>query len=71
MLANEEVFGVVDVLVRAGLYAVDHSWFKIYQNSPRNVSCVVTLVEEDIFAIPTLGRKVFEISVLIDAMLLT
>ena len=32
---------------------------------------VVRLVEEDVFAIATFGRKVFEVAVLADAMFLT
>jgi hypothetical protein len=105
MLANEEIFGVIDVLVRARLYAVDHlpasSVGKgvLLQPSERTLgsrsirialgmylvsslcrwsgqhrlllfSSLANLVEEDVLAIPTFGREILEISILIDPMLL-
>jgi len=76
---NEKVLRVVNVLVRAGLDAVDylgdvsfgyflrldkatrvlgtHTRFQIYQYGSRDVSRIVRLVEEDIFAITALCRE--------------
>lgn len=49
---------------------VTYSGFEIDQDGPRNVSSVVALVEEDVFAVAALGREVLQVSVLADAMLL-
>jgi hypothetical protein len=66
-----EILGVIDVLIRSGLNPVDYAGLQIEENGSRYVSCVVGLVEEDIFAIASLCRKLFEVSILIDAMLNT
>jgi len=71
MFAYEEVFRVVDVLVRSTLDTVDNSRLKINQDGAGNVASVVALVEEDIFAITAFGGKVFKLPVATDAMLLT
>lgn len=47
-----------------------HSGLKIDQDGPGNVSSIVALVEEDVFAIATLSREVLQVSILADAMLL-
>lgn len=70
-LVNIEIFRVVDIFVWTGLDTIDYPWLKIEKDSAGNVSCVVGLVEEDILAITTFRRKVFEIAILIDPMLLT
>src|SRR5271170_6445186 len=71
MFAYEEVFRVVDVLVRSTLDTVDNSRLKINQDGAGNVASVVALVEEDIFAITAFSGKVFKLPVATDAMLLT
>ena len=69
-LSNEEVFRVVDVLVRAGLDAVDDAWLEVDQDGPGDVSGVVALVEEDVLAVAALARKVLEVAILVDAVFL-
>lgn len=66
-----EVFGVVDILVCAVLYGVEHSRFEIEKNGARDVSSVVGLVEKNIFPVATFGREILEIAVLVNAVLLT
>lgn len=48
-----------------------YSRFQINQDGSGDVSRVVALVVEDIFAVAALGRKIFEVSVLADAVFLT
>jgi hypothetical protein len=43
---------------------------KINQNCSWNISCIITLVVEDVFAVAALGRKVFEVAISPDAVLL-
>jgi hypothetical protein len=66
-----EVFGVVYIFVCAVLYRVEYSGFEVEKNSAGDVSCIVGLVEKDIFAVTAFGREVLEIAVLVDAVLLT
>ena len=66
-----EVLWVVDVLVGARLDGIEHPGLEIEKNSTRDVASVVRLVEEDILAVAAFCRKVFEVTVLVDAMLLT
>lgn len=47
-----------------------YSGLEVDQDGPGDVPCVVALVVEDILAIAALGRKVLEVSVLADAVLL-
>lgn len=47
-----------------------HSRLEIDQDGPGNVACVVALVVEDIFAIAAFGRKVFQVPILADSVLL-
>jgi hypothetical protein len=58
-LSNEEVFWVVNVLVWASLNAIEDSWLKIDQDCSGDISRVVALVVEDIFAVTAFRRKVF------------
>lgn len=69
LLMHIKVFRIVDILVRAGLNSIDHSRFEIEKDGSGDVARVIGLVKEDVFAITTFRRKVFEISILIDAML--
>lgn len=69
-LSNEEVFRVVDVLVRAGLDAVYDAWLEIDQDGSGDISGIVTLVEEDVLAVAALARKVLEVAILVDAVFL-
>jgi hypothetical protein len=66
-----EVLGIVDVLVCARLDRVEHPWLEIEENGAWDVPRVVRLVEEDVLAVATFGRKVFEVAVAVDAVLLT
>jgi hypothetical protein len=70
ILVDVEVLGVVDVLVCARLDRVEHARLEIEQNGAWNVSRVVGLVEEDVLAVAALGRKVLEVAVAVDAVLL-
>ena len=67
-LVYVEILWVVDVLVWPGLDTIDHSRLQIEEDGTRDVSRVVGLVEEDIFAIASLSREVFEVAVLVDAV---
>jgi hypothetical protein len=70
-LPYEEVLRIVDVLVRARLYAIDDSRLEVDQYCSGDVSRVVALVEKDIFAVTAFGCEVLEVSILVDSMLLT
>lgn len=66
-----EVLWIVDVLVGARLDRVEHSRLEIEKDGTWDVAGIVGLVEEDILAVAAFRRKVFEIAVLVDAVLLT
>jgi hypothetical protein len=66
---HEEVLWVVDVLVRTGFDCIDYAWFEVQQDRSRDVTCIVGLVEKDVFAVAAFGRKVFEVAILRDAVL--
>lgn len=66
-----EVLWVVDVLVGACLDGVEHPGLKVEENGAWNVASIVRLIEEDIFSVAALCRKVFEVAVLVDTVLLT
>lgn len=68
--ADVKVLWVIDVLVRAILYAIDDSRFEVYQYGSGDISRVVTLIVEDVLTIAALCREVFEVPVLIDTVLL-
>lgn len=46
-----------------------YSGFQVQENGSWDVARVVGLVEEDIFAVTALSRKVFEVAVAVDAVL--
>lgn len=71
ILANVKVLGIVDVLERAGLYSVDDAGFQVNEDSARDVTCVVALVEEDVFPVTALGRKILKIAILANSVFLT
>lgn len=71
ILADIEVLRIVNVLERASLYSVDYTWFQVDEDSPRNVPCVVALVEEDVFPVTALGREILEVAVLSNSVFLT
>ena len=50
--------------------AVDDAGFEVDQDGSGDVSRVVALVIEDVFAVTAFGRKVLEVPVLVDAVLL-
>jgi hypothetical protein len=66
-----KVLGVIDVLVCARLDRVEHAGLEIEENGSWDVPRVVRLVEEDVLAVAAFGRKVFEVAVAVDAVLLT
>jgi F0F1-type ATP synthase gamma subunit len=47
-----------------------YPWLQVDEDGPRDVSCVVALVKEDILAVAAFSRKLLEIAVLVDPMLL-
>ena len=63
IFANEKVLRVVDILVRAGLDRLNDSRFQVYQYGAWDISCVVGLVEENIFTVAAFCCKVFEVAV--------
>ena len=69
-LSNEEVLWVINVLIWAGLDAIEDSWLEIDQDCSGDISRVVALVVEDIFAVAALCGEVLEVSVLADPVLL-
>lgn len=112
MLADEEILWIVNILVRACLYAVDDLPSTSARPSGRgsfpcsagvllvrdqsvllgecilcrrSVNCLIStasrrcvhqslfanLVKEDILAIPTFGREILQITILVDPVLLT
>jgi hypothetical protein len=68
--ADVEVLRVVDVLVWAGLNAVDDAGFEIDQDRSGDIPRVVALVVEDILAVAALGCEVLEVAILVYAVLL-
>lgn len=68
MFTDEEVLRVVNVLVGTGLDRLENSRLQVNQNGARNVSSVVTLVEEDIFPIASLGGKVRKVTIRVDTV---
>lgn len=47
-----------------------YSRFQVYQDRSRDVSCIVTLVVEHVLAVAALGRKLLEVAISSDSMLL-
>lgn len=70
VLADVKVLGVVYILVRTGLDAVNDAGFEVDQNRSWYVSGIVALVVKDILAIAAFGRKVLEVPILVDPVLL-
>ena len=70
-LVDVEVLRVVDVLVGARLDGVEHSGLEIEKDSARNIASVIRLIEEDILTVAAFCCEVFEVTVLVDAVLLT
>jgi hypothetical protein len=68
---NVEIFRVVNVLIGTRSNRVDDSWLKIEKDGARNVTGVVRLVKEDIFAITAFAGEILEVSILVDAMFFT
>lgn len=58
ILADKEVFWIVDVLVWSGSNAIKDTGFEVYENRTGDVPCVVRLVEEDILPVTTLSREI-------------
>jgi len=50
--------------------ACTHPWLQIYQNCSWDVSRIVALVVEHVFSIAAFCRKVFEVAILVNAVLL-
>jgi hypothetical protein len=69
-LADEEILGIVYVLIRPGLDAVQDSRLEVDEDGSGDVTRIVTLVVEDIFAVAALRGKIFEVTILVDPMLL-
>lgn len=69
LLVNVHVLRVVDVLEGPVLDPVDDARFEVEQDGARDVARVVRLVEEDVFAVAAFGREVFEVAVLVYAVL--
>ena len=66
----ENVLRVVDVAIRARLYALDHPRLEVEKQRAGNVTRVVGLVEEDIFAVAAFDRVVCKVAGLVDAVFL-
>lgn len=68
---HEDVFLVEEISNIGLLNRIDHSRFEIEQDSARNKVFVVCLVKEHIFPVLTVHRKLFQLAIFGDAMLLT
>jgi hypothetical protein len=66
---HEEVFGVIQVSIEPVLDTVDDARLQINEKCARDVMLVVSLVEEDIFAIISLSRILFKYSISADTVL--
>lgn len=52
------------------MYSVDDAGFQVDEDCPWDVPCVVALVEEDVFPVTALRRKILEVSILPNAVFL-
>ena len=68
LLVQEDILGIVYVLVRPRQNAADHARLEVEEDGARDVARVVGLVEEDIFAVADLGCEGLEVAVAVDAV---
>ena len=66
---HENIFRVVQIRVIAHLDAVDDTRFEVDEQTAGDVVIVVSLVEEDVFAVVSVHRILFEHAILVDAVL--
>jgi hypothetical protein len=65
-----EVLRIVDVFVGTCPDGIDNSWLEIEEDGAWDITGIVRLVEEDIFAVAAFAREILKIAVLINAMFL-
>jgi hypothetical protein len=71
MLCNVEVLWVVQILVEPILDCVDDTGLQIDEERARDVVFIISLVEENILSIISLGRIFLQVSLWIYSVLLT
>jgi hypothetical protein len=71
MLGDVEIFGVVQVLIEPILDGVDDTGFQVDEERARNVVLIISLIEEDIFPVISLGRIFLQVTLGVDSVLLT
>ena len=71
MLGNVEVLWVVQVLIEPILYGVDDTGFQVDEECARDVVLIISLVEEDILPVISLGRIFLQVPLGVDSVLLT
>ncbi len=70
LFQHEDVLWIVNVSVRAVLYALNDTGLEVEENSAGDVARVVGLVEEDILTVAALNRIVSKVAGLVDAVFL-
>lgn len=65
LFMHVKVLRIVDILVRARLYAIYHSGFQVQEDCTRDISSIVGLIEEDIFPVSAFCREVLKIAILV------
>ena len=70
ILAYVDIFWIIYVLVGTRLYTVDDAGLEVYEDCSGYVSRIVALVVEDIFPVAAFSCEVFEVTILVDPMLL-
>ena len=71
MLGNVEVLWVVQVLVEPILDCVDDTGFQVDEERARYVVLIISLVEEYILPVISLGRILLQVPLGVDSVLLT
>jgi hypothetical protein len=71
MLGDIEVLWVVQVLVEPVLYGVDDTGLQVDEERARDVVLIISLVEEDVLPVISLGRIFLQVPLGVDSVLLT
>ena len=71
MLGNVEVLWIVQVLVESILDCVDDTGLQVDKESARYVVLIISLVEEYILPVISLGRILLQVTLGVDSVLLT
>ena len=71
MLGDVEVLWVVQVLIEPILDGVDDTGLQVDEERARDVVLVISLIEEDILPVISLGRIFLQVALGVDSVLLT